>query len=31
MLMESVPDPEVPVLSVNDLGIIREVKSIVPS
>jgi ring-1,2-phenylacetyl-CoA epoxidase subunit PaaD len=30
-LLETVPDPEVPVLSVNDLGIIRNVRTIVPS
>src|SRR5687768_3027932 len=30
-VLETVPDPEVPVLSVNDLGIIRNVRSIVPS
>jgi ring-1,2-phenylacetyl-CoA epoxidase subunit PaaD len=30
-LLETIPDPEVPVLSVTDLGIIREVHSIDPS
>lgn len=29
-LLDSIPDPEVPVLSVNDLGIVRAVKVIIP-
>jgi ring-1,2-phenylacetyl-CoA epoxidase subunit PaaD len=30
-ILENVPDPEIPVLTVNDLGIVREIKVVEPS
>jgi ring-1,2-phenylacetyl-CoA epoxidase subunit PaaD len=30
-MLDSIPDPEIPVLSVNDLGVVREIKIIEPS